>query len=220
LSLLKTGLSFRSSIGFPKRGLRLHRFSAVERRCLYAYAQRKMRSTHETRGKEMAIEEKKAAWMGSYIHDLPADRGPGFCGTAIQFDANDFDLLDVSSGMPAMDKLHHDFFQALDRLSTASDTEFRRLFAKFVAQVEQAFRREDEWMEEVDLPTQQAHREQHARVLGALHNVHMRVDEGNVKLGREVIESLLPQWFSCHITTMDAPLARAMQHRHRHEHIA
>ncbi len=66
-------------------------------------------------------------------------------------------------------------------------------------------------MEEVDFPALPAHREQHARVLGALHYVHSQIMSGESGLGREVIDRLLPQWYALHISTMDAVLAIAIQ---------
>lgn len=117
---------------------------------------------------------------------------------------------DVSSGVPAMDKLHHDFFMALDMLATSSNEEFRERYESFVNQIEQAFREEEQWMEEIDFPALRHHREQHARVLGALHNTHFHVMNGEIQQGREIVDRLLPQWFVLHASTMDATLAHAM----------
>lgn len=119
-------------------------------------------------------------------------------------------IKDVSSGVPAMDKLHHDFFTALDMLAASSDEEFRAKYGNFVNQVEQAFRKEELWMEEIDFPALRHHREQHARVLGALHNTHFQVMNGEIQQGREIADRLLPQWFVLHASTMDATLACAM----------
>jgi hemerythrin len=64
-------------------------------------------------------------------------------------------------------------------------------------------------MEETEFPGIKTHREQHARVLSALHHIHPQVTSGNAVLGRKVIEDLLPQWLAFHISTMD--MAWAMQ---------
>ncbi len=66
-------------------------------------------------------------------------------------------------------------------------------------------------MEEIDFPIIKSHREQHARVLSALHHVHSRVMNGDLVMGHEVVEKLLPQWFVFHISTIHAALAAAMQ---------
>lgn len=110
-----------------------------------------------------------------------------------------------------MDRLHHEFFNALENLSASKDHEFNERYRAFVNQVEVAFREEDQWMEDIDFPGLRSHQEQHARVLGALHNVHFRLMNGEMQLGREVVEQLLPQWFAFHISTMDNALALAMQ---------
>lgn len=118
---------------------------------------------------------------------------------------------DLSSGIPAMDALHDDFLNVLTTLSSGADTEFAKNYAALVKKAEHAFRTEESWMEEIDFPSLKTHREQHARVLSALHHIYPRVLEGDVMLGRKVVESLLPQWLAFHASTMDATLAIAMQ---------
>ena len=118
---------------------------------------------------------------------------------------------DISSGVVAMDALHKTFFDALDELSSAMDREFDTCYDRFIRTVERAFATEEKWMEEIDFPVLKSHREQHARVLGGLHTIRTRVMDGDLALGREAVEKLLPQWFAFHVFTMDAPLATAMQ---------
>ena len=116
-----------------------------------------------------------------------------------------------SSGEPAMDQLHHDLFTALDELSDVTDREFQEGYGMLVGKLERAFRSEEQWMEDSDFPAMRVHQEQHARVLGGLHNVHVRVMNGDLEIGRKVIAELLPQWLAFHISTMDTALAVAMQ---------
>jgi hemerythrin len=120
-------------------------------------------------------------------------------------------VTEMSSGVPMMDQLHHDVFEALERVSHSTDQAFGNEYRIFVTKMEYAFRQEDQWMEEIDLPASNLHQEQHARVLGALHNVHSRVMDGELRLGREVVDHLFPQWFEFHISTVDMALALAMQ---------
>jgi hemerythrin-like metal-binding protein len=115
------------------------------------------------------------------------------------------------SGVPAMDKLHHDLFVTLDELSCADDRTFPEHYGILVHKVERVFRTEEQWMEATDFPGLRSHQEQHARVLGGLHNVHSRVMNGEIGVGREVAARLLPQWLTFHVSTMDAVLALAMQ---------
>lgn len=118
---------------------------------------------------------------------------------------------DISSGVPAMDRLHHDLFSALDALSSSDDKSFSANFTAFVGNVERVFREEETWMDDLDFPAIAVHQEQHARVLGALHHIHAQVMGGDVGLGRHVADELLPQWLLLHISTMDTPFALAMQ---------
>jgi hemerythrin len=118
---------------------------------------------------------------------------------------------DISSGVAAMDQLHFEFFEALGELSSTSDTDFAAGYRAFVRQAEHSFATEEDWMEMMDFPILKDHREQHARVLSALHHVYSRIMTGDIKKGREVVDKLLPQWFSFHILTMDKALASAMQ---------
>lgn len=118
---------------------------------------------------------------------------------------------EISSGVLAMDRLHHDLFSALDEVSCCKDQEFGARYADFVGKVERAFREEAQWMEDIDYSILAVHQEQHARVLSALHHVHSQVMDGDIGLGRRVVDELLPQWLVFHISTMDAVFAVAMQ---------
>jgi methyl-accepting chemotaxis protein len=92
---------------------------------------------------------------------------------------------------------------------TASDHEFgSRLFALIVG-IERDFREEEALMEDIDFPGLKSHREQHARVLSALHHVIPDVMQGDCASAWRAIE-LLPQWFLSHLSTMDAALAVAL----------
>lgn len=118
---------------------------------------------------------------------------------------------EASSGVAAMDKLHHDVFAGLDELSSRRDDEFCGAYGEFAAKVEQAFRQEEQWMEESEYAALKTHQEEHARVLGALHSIHPQVMAGELETARKIVDHLLPQWFSFHLSTMDATLAVAMQ---------
>jgi len=122
-------------------------------------------------------------------------------------------LPDESSGFPAMDALHCEFFSLLTELSHTDDQQFIARYQPFVARVEQIFAKEEGWMEEAAFPLFREHQEQHARVLSALHHVFPLVAEGELTLGRKIVQTLLPQWLAFHMTTMDMALALALQLR-------
>lgn len=116
---------------------------------------------------------------------------------------------DMALGVPDMDNAHKAFLSELETLLNLPDEHFPQAFVNMVSKVECDFREEEQLMEEIDYPGLQGHREQHARVLGALHHVAPHVMGGDIALGREAAE-LLPQWFLFHLTTMDTALAFAL----------
>lgn len=138
---------------------------------------------------------------------------------------------DMLLGFPAIDDAHEELLKELTDLLTATDERFGPGFLALIERFERDFREEEMLMDDIDYPGIQGHREQHARVLGALHHVAPRVMDGDIALGREAVE-LLPQWFLFHLSTMDTALAFALdmerqesippalrlaQERHRHE---
>lgn len=120
-------------------------------------------------------------------------------------------LPEMSSGVSSLDEWHQYFVNALNEAAASRDYEFGSRYATLVSKAEYAFRQEELWMEEVNFPILQLCQEQHSRVLGALHNVHSRVMAGDLGLGREVVDKLLPRWFAFHASTVDATLALTMQ---------
>jgi hemerythrin len=117
----------------------------------------------------------------------------------------------ISCGHAGMDKIHEELFASLAYLAACDDAGFRYAFAAFVRQIERAFLLEETWMDLVDFEGTLPHQEQHARVLGALHHVNALVMRGEVDVGRDTVQRLLPQWLSFHAETMDTALAISMQ---------
>jgi hemerythrin len=120
-------------------------------------------------------------------------------------------LPEISLGAPALDHLHQDFIGRLKNTSSVPDSGFCAQYLTLTECLEQMFRQEDQWMDAIDFAGVKAHREQHARVLGALHNMRCVVMQGDVALGRRVVDMLLPHWLAFHFATMDAALAFALQ---------
>jgi len=116
---------------------------------------------------------------------------------------------EMSLGIPMMDDAHKAMIQEMANLMTASDSEFGSSLFSLIAEIERDFCGEEAMMEDINFPALQSHREQHARVLSALHHVVPEVMQGNCASARKVIE-LLPQWFLFHQATMDAALAVAL----------
>lgn len=115
-----------------------------------------------------------------------------------------------ASGIAALDELHRLCRAAIDDLVNAGEDRLEAGFHILLRQFEYAFRMEEQWMENVDYAALKPHREQHARVMGALHHVHLKVMDGDFALGRRVLDDLLPHWLSLHVDTMDSALAIAL----------
>jgi hemerythrin len=118
---------------------------------------------------------------------------------------------ELCTGLAAMDELHGHFCDALSKQASLADDAFRDSYQQFVATLEQAFRTEEQWMEDIEFPSLKSHREQHARVLSALHSTQPMVMEGDLPTARKIVEKLLPEWFIFHASTMNMALAVAIQ---------
>lgn len=108
-------------------------------------------------------------------------------------------------GNPALDEAHKALFHEMMRLHAAPDSELAEGLPRLCDKLERDFREEEDLMEALDLPDVKEHREQHARVLSALHHVEV----GEPAEAREAL-MLLPQWFQLHLATMDRSLAAGL----------
>ena len=124
---------------------------------------------------------------------------------------------DTPPGVTALEQLHRLCSDAIATAAVACDTDFSSRFSLLIKQMHHAFATEEKWMETVDHPALQCHREQHARALGALHHVHASVMQGDVGVGRRVVSDLLPKWFAFHAETMDNVLALTLRFDERRE---
>jgi hemerythrin len=117
---------------------------------------------------------------------------------------------DMRLGVARIDTAHESFLRALTMVAEAGDDHFCDAFCGLVRRVEHDFLEEEAMMEEIDFPGLHSHREQHARVLGTLHQVAGHVMQGDIGTGRTAV-ALLPQWFMLHLSTMDTALALALE---------
>jgi methyl-accepting chemotaxis protein len=116
----------------------------------------------------------------------------------------------MALGAPDIDHAHQAFIAQLEQLLSAPDDAFEGGLYGLITAMETDFRQEEALMEEIDFPGIRMHREQHARVLSALHHVVPQVMQGDHAAARKVIE-LIPQWFLFHLTTMDAAMVVALE---------
>lgn len=121
---------------------------------------------------------------------------------------------DMLLGVPEMDEAHESFMSLLNRVADAPDSGFSEAFNALLVRIEHDFRSEELLMERIDYPGLRSHREQHARVLAALHQAVPAVASGELAIGRKALE-LLPKWFVFHLATMDTALAFALELKDR-----
>jgi hemerythrin-like metal-binding protein len=125
-------------------------------------------------------------------------------------------------GIAPMDETHREFVELCNALINAwpksehvSDASpavsggtvqnFLGQFDAFIEHTAAHFDQENRWMEAVNFPAP-CHREEHDRVLAVAQEVRRRVENGDLFLGRRLLEELSP-WFDNHIDTMDTALA-------------
>jgi hemerythrin len=101
---------------------------------------------------------------------------------------------EFTGGLSWVDGLHSRIALALRQVSAVGDRDFSRAYKRLIGQLEILFREEEDRMEESDPAFQRTHREQHARVLHGLHCAHSRVLDGDIALGRHIVDELLPRW--------------------------
>lgn len=115
-------------------------------------------------------------------------------------------LADMARGVPLWDQAHQALAEQVGRLLDGPDGQVAAGATALVAALEQDFRLEESLMETIDFPAICSHREQHARVLAALHGLA----PDDIAATRHAVGLLLP-WFELHLATADAALAIALQ---------
>lgn len=118
---------------------------------------------------------------------------------------------DMQTGITPLDDLHRELFKTMSATASAADEDFAGDYSALTKRMKCALLKEEQWMEEIDATLLKIYREQHARVLSALDNVHRKVLEKDFDLGRKVAGELLPQWYAAHVSTLDMALAIAIQ---------
>lgn len=112
---------------------------------------------------------------------------------------------DMVLGNVGIDRAHQDLFEQMVLLFNGADSELDTGLPLLVDKLERDFREEEELMEGSDFDGIRSHREEHARVLGALHHI----EPGDTAAQREALKLML-QWFPAHLATQDKVLADAL----------
>jgi hemerythrin-like metal-binding protein len=113
----------------------------------------------------------------------------------------------LNLGVERMDATHREFVDQLNSLAEAADDALLTGLDAFIAHTEEHFAQEERWMRGTSFPPLHCHAEEHAGVLGIMHEVRGYVSAGRADLGRVLVRELAP-WFTNHAATMDAMLAR------------
>jgi hemerythrin len=103
----------------------------------------------------------------------------------------------------------------IEQAARATDECFARAYIELVSCLELGMRNEEAMMESINCRALHSHREQHARILAALHQTEPRIEEGDLTLGREAL-ALLDQWLLAHHAELDLALLTAMTPMGRH----
>ena len=112
---------------------------------------------------------------------------------------------EMALGNVAIDTAHKGLCDQMLILLSGPDCELDSGLPLLVDQLERDFREEEELMEGADFPGIRSHREEHARVLSALHHI----SPGDPVAAREILQ-LMAQWFPLHLATQDKALAIAL----------
>lgn len=106
-------------------------------------------------------------------------------------------LSEMTVGDAVIDAAHRALFDQMVFLLRAKDSELGAGFPSLTDKLEVDFREEERLMEGLDFAGLHGHREEHAKVLGALH----QVDPADAGAAREALRLML-QWFPAHVATM------------------
>jgi hemerythrin len=118
------------------------------------------------------------------------------------------DTLSIDHG--AMDGVHREFVDLLNRLSDAEAASVLVAFDTFVAHTEAHFAQEESWMERCAFPPVHCHTRQHEGVLTVAREVRPRLAAGETELAR-VFAGAVAEWFRDHAASMDTMLAWFMR---------
>jgi hemerythrin-like metal-binding protein len=118
----------------------------------------------------------------------------------IQFSAS------LALGNSQMDDTHREFVALLNRIDSAPEDQRVAALDEFIAHSEAHFAQEQQWMEEKQFPPLHCHVREHEGVLEITREVRNRVAAGETHLAG-VLAKAVAEWFTLHVTSMDAVLA-------------
>jgi hemerythrin len=114
---------------------------------------------------------------------------------------------DLALGDERIDTTHREFVVLVDAAGKAADEAMLVAIDALIAHTEAHFGQEKAWMAVTAFPSTHCHLDEHAGVLGAMHEVRGYVSQGKFHVGR-VLATELDTWFKQHAATMDSMLAQ------------
>lgn len=112
----------------------------------------------------------------------------------------------LTLGNAVMDATHQEFTDLLNRVGNAPEDQLVGALDEFIAHSEAHFAQEQQWMEEKQFPPLHCHVREHEGVLEITREVRNRVAAGETHLA-SVLAKAVAEWFTLHVTSMDAVLA-------------
>jgi hemerythrin-like metal-binding protein len=114
-------------------------------------------------------------------------------------------------GYTPIDEVHEEFVGLLGQLQAADEAALPALLSEFTRHLEQHFEMENAWMTESDFPPRDCHMDEHAAVLGSVHEIGALLSRGEIdaEVVRDLVEHLA-DWFPKHADQLDSALAHWM----------
>lgn len=109
--------------------------------------------------------------------------------------------------MAEMDANHREFIALVNLLAECDDADFSALFGKLLEHCRLHFTSEGRLMRISRFPALNEHEGEHHRIYGDLVQMHRAVQRGRIALPRAFVKQGLEEWFSLHLSSMDAALA-------------
>ena len=119
----------------------------------------------------------------------------------------DWDESQYGLGLEEMDSTHREFLALVRELRTADNETFAFLFQKLIEHTKLHFLEEGRLMRLYKFPATGEHEGEHHRVYGDLLQFNRNVKNGRLALARAYVKDSLIEWFTLHLSSMDAALA-------------
>ena len=113
----------------------------------------------------------------------------------------------MSPEISKIEELHDSLRRLTHELNNCSEEDVCSTYEQVIIAAEKTFAEEQLLMERHEFPACRCPLEQHARVLGALHQAHPSVMRGDHDLAMHLGAHLLPEWVELHNATLDAAVS-------------